>query len=345
MSSYYSSFIPGLSEPVQRALLDTLPQCTMTLVLDGLIAYETAAPPEAVRELPFVTNTFYVLKAFPRKEDRAVREMAHEVANDRALKIRDLPRSKRSKTFRVIPSLANQLQPLEGKIMQALEKRVTEETKLRPDRSKPDYEFWLLQRSEGYGFFSVRLSQHKAYDKLLEKGELRPELANVLCRLSEPSPDETFLDPFCGSGAIPVQRASFPAGAIIASDIRKEKIEALKQRLKKLSLAEKIVVRCDDALHMARYDSGSIHKIVTDPPWGLFEELKLPLPEFYEQMTEEFCRVLAPGGLLVVVTAQTEVFEGSIQRSESKLKTRHRYNILLSGKKASVYVLQRNSES
>jgi len=345
MSSYYSSFIPGLSQPVQKALLDTLPQCTIKLVLDGLIAYETAAPPEVVRELPFVTNTFYVLKAFPHDEARPVKQMAIEVVSDRALKIRDLPPSKGSKTFRVIPSLANQLQPLEGKIMQALEKRVAEQTKLRPDRSKPDYEFWLLQRSEGYGFFSARLSQHKSYDKILQKGELRPELANVLCRLSEPSPDEMFLDPFCGSGAIPIQRASFPARAIVASDIREEKIEGLKQRLKKLRLAEKIVVSCDDALALARYDSGSVQKIVTDPPWGLFEELKLPLAQFYEQMAEEFCRILAPQGNLVVVTAQTEAFEGSMQNSGRKLKTLHRYNILLSGKKASVYVVQRTGES
>ena len=263
--------------------------------------------------LPFVTNTFYILKTFPRNDSRTIKEMAMQVLNDRGLVIKNLPRAKGSRTFRWIVSLANHLVSLDSGIMQALEKRIAAQTRLRPDRSKPDYEFWLLQRAEGYGFFSVRLSQHKAYDKILQKGELRPELANILCRLSEPSSGELFLDPFCGSGAIPIQRAQFPTGLIIASDNREDKVDFVKQRIKDLGLKRKIVVRCENALRLNRYDAGSIHKIVTDPPWGHFKELELPLAEFYDKMVAEFCRILAPQGLLVALTAQTDQFETSVR--------------------------------
>jgi tRNA (guanine6-N2)-methyltransferase len=342
MNSYYSTFIPGLLEPVREALADTLPQCRISLCLDGLIAYETAVPPNMMRVLPFVTNTFFVFKSYPRNPARTLNEMAIQIADDRRLIINNLPKQKGSKTFRVIVSLANHLVSIDNAVMQRVEKRIAPQSKLRPNRSKPDYEFWLLQRSEGYGFFSVRLSQHKAYDQILQKGELRPELANILCRLSEPSSGELFLDPFCGSGAIPIQRARFPTGLVIASDSRKDKVEFLKQRVKELGLKRKIVVRSDNALQLERYSAGSIHKIVTDPPWGLFEDLEMPLSEFYDKMMAEFCRILAPRGLLVVLTAQTELLASSVTKMGRKLTILRTYNILVSGKKACVCVIRRS---
>lgn len=324
---YYSTFIPGLGEPVEEALRSTSPDSKILLSLDGLVAYETHAKPEFIGQLPFVTNSFYILRRF---EGASVQEMAAEAVKDPAWNIEPV-----RGTFRVIASVANQLVALDSKIMEALEKRIAEKTKLRLNRSKPDHEFWLLERSEGYGFFALRVSHHKAYDKSLQKGELRPELANMLCRLSDPAPNELFLDPFCGSGVIPIQRAKFFApGLVIASDSDATKIEALKERIKDLGLKKRVVVRRDDALQLARYEDGSIHKIVTDPPWGHFVDTDLPIEDFYRAMLAEFARVLKPDGKLVMLTAE------AIQGHE-KLKLSKKFNILVSGRKASVYVLAR----
>jgi tRNA (guanine6-N2)-methyltransferase len=328
LNSYYSTFIPGLLDPVEEALRTTLPESKILLSLDGLIAYETSAKPEFIGKLPFVTNSFYTLKRF---EGVSLRDMATEVLNDQAWHV-ETPRG----TFRVIASVANQLVALDSKLTEALERRITEQTGLRPNRSKPDHEFWLLERSEGYGFFSLRVSHHKAYDKSLQKGELRPELANILCRLSDPAPNELFLDPFCGSGAIPIQRAKFfPAGLVIASDNDERKIESLKERIKDLGLRKRVVVRRDDALSLTRYEDGSIHKIVTDPPWGHFAGTGTPIDEFYAAMLKEFGRVLRPGGKLVMLTP------APLPMDERFILSR-KFNILVSGKKASVYVLARD---
>ncbi len=325
--SYYSTFIPGLGEPVETALRSTLPGVKITLSLDGLVAYDSDAKASVIERLPFVTNSFLVLKSF---EGATVSEMAREVVRDSSWNVHALRGS-----FRVIASVANQLIPIEDALMQALEKRIAEKTKLRPNRAKPDHEFWLLERSEGHGFFALRLSHHKSYDKSLQKGELRPELANILCRLSEPAENELFLDPFCGSGAIPIQRAKFgSSGLIIASDNDEAKVEALKKRIKDLDLRKRVVVRRDDALHLSRYENGSIHKIVTDPPWGHFIETKEPVEEFYRAMLNEFARVLRPNGKLVILTAEP-------LPAEERLVLSKRFNILVSGKKAAVHVMAR----
>ncbi len=327
VKTYYSTFISGLLDPVQDALRAALPDAKVTLALDGLIAYETDAKPGVIAKLPFVTNSFEIILRF---EGAPVREMAERViAGQWAV---ETPPG----TFRVIASVANQLVSLESGVMEAIEQRIAEKTRMRPNRAKPDHEFWLAERSEGYGFFARRLSHHQAYDKSLQKGELRPELANILCRLSDPAPTELFLDPFCGSGAIAIQRAKFFApGLVIASDIDEGKVEALKDRIKELGLRKRMLVRRDDALKLGRYEDGSIHKIVTDPPWGHF--LELPSKDFYRAMLTEFARILRPGGKLVILT--TEELPGI-----EAFTLENRFNILVSGKKASVYVVRRKIE-
>ena len=345
LRSYYSTFIPGLIQPVKEALGQTLPDSTITLALDGLVEFESNAKLEIIQNLPFVTNSFYIIKKFARRSLPSISDMATNIVEDRSLGLKlPMPHTHRN-TFRVITSLANQLVPIDNSLMQILEERIGNKTGLKPNRAKPDFEFWLTQRSEGYGYFAFRLSHHKAYDKSLQKGELRPELANILCRLSEPLPSELFLDPFCGSGAIPIQRARwFPKGLVIASDIDEQKVSALKVRIKDLGLTKRVVVRRDDALNLTRYQPESIHKIVTDPPWGHFIQMSSPIGDFYARMLGEFDRILRPNGRSVIVTGETLALDNSLDSISSRLIVMQKFNILLSGKKACVYVLLKKSD-
>lgn len=337
--TYYSTFTPGLLEPVRDALLTDLPQSRILNALDGLIVYESSAPIDIIRKLPFVTNTFYVLKVFAGDRAKTVESIASNILRDRVLYCSPPFPYKRGNTFRVVVSRASELIAIKNELMNQLEAWIRGRTGLVPNRSKPDIQFWLLQRTEGYGFFAVRVTKHRAYDKILSKGELRPELANILCRLSDPVVGELFLDPCCGSGAIPIQRAQyFPRGLVIASDNDERIVNTLKNRVKQLNLRKRIVVRCDDALHLTRYADGSIHKIVTDPPWGHFAEIQMPLDVLYRNMISEFMRVLRKEGRLVMLTAQTSLTD-EIIRNCTQLTLLRKFNILLSGKKASVYVL------
>lgn len=342
MRSYYSTFIPGFVSPVSETLRETLPDARIKLALEGLIEYESNATTYVIQNLRFVTNTFLIVKKFNRESAGRLVDMARNVVEDRGLRLKLLVPRSHGKSFRVITSVANQLVPIDNGLMQALEARVSNTTGLRPNRAKPDYEFWLTQRSEGYGYFALRISYHKAYDKSLQKGELRPELVNILCRLSEPVPEELFLDPFCGSGAIPIQRAKFfPKGLVIASDIDEQKVNALKVKIKALGLTKRVVVRRDDALNLTRYQPDSIHKIVTDPPWGHFTEMSSPIAGFYTRMLNEFCRILRPNGRSVIVTGEKLALDNSLDRLSGLLMVTQRFNILLSGKKACVYVLMK----
>ncbi len=134
--------------------------------------------------------------------------------------------------------------------------------KLKVNRVKPDLEVWFLRRREGFCFVGIRLTKNPNYEKTLRKRELRPQIAHILCLLSEPRSKDVFLDPFAGSGAIPLERTAFPYKEIIASDKDPNAYKYLKERTNKLK--KRITVKNWDALDLEEIGNGTINKIVTN---------------------------------------------------------------------------------
>ena len=96
------------------------------------------------------------------------------------------------------------------------------------------------------------------------QGALRPTLAHALVRLSRPQPEDVFVDPFCGSGTIPLERAVYPAAAIHGIDIEKERMRIAQQNDTKGI----IQWQQGDALQLPM-EAQSIDAVVTNPPWGM----------------------------------------------------------------------------
>lgn len=350
MFIYASTFISGLQDWIAEYLPAVLPGATIRLLLDGLVVYKTPQPPGSILRLRFFNNSFLVIRQFSDLSQQPIREMATALAQDRNLKQRiaaALAPADTGKTFRLIASVENQLTTLDHTLRTTIERTITGVQRLRVNRSKPDIEFWWLTRREGCGFFLRRLTTHTAYEKTLEKGELRPELAHILCALSEPTAQDIFLDPFCGSGAIPLERATaFPYNLVFATDHDAEHIRRVKQRTKGVRTRQPLLVKQQNALNLQAFEAGFIHKIATDPPWGFFEQTNMDIETFYAQMLQEFLRIVQPDGVIVVLTARKAEFEQAIAAFTPRLQLIQCYHILVSGKKAAIYkitVAKRNS--
>jgi tRNA (guanine6-N2)-methyltransferase len=349
METYLSTFVAGLGGPVRSALEERLPDARIEIELDGLILYESGREAAAIRGLPFFNNSFLVLKTLSGlgagRGEEVLNEMLAAMLRDGDLAGR-IPRHLKG-TFRLVTSWSNVLTAVDRELLEKVEERIAAAGRLRPHRGRPDHELWLSYRSEGHGFLLLRLTRHAAYEKLLEKGTLRPEIAWMLCWLSEPREGELMLDPFCGSGAIPMMRASratqFPRGLVLASDLDAALVEKLKARVKDDDLKRRVVVRQGDARHLSRYEDGSIHKIVTDPPWGSFQELAAGPESFYREVLTELARVLAPGGLAVILLARTD-FLLPLLATLPALNLVESWPILVSGKKAEIFKLRKPPE-
>lgn len=249
---------------------------------------------------------------------------------------------------------ANSPIAIDNKLHEDVENKIFELTrgsgrKLYVDRTNPDFEYWFLYRKEGYGFFGLRLTKHPDYKDTLAKGQLRPELANIMVLLSNPHKDDVILDPFAGSGAIPIERAKYPYQKIIAGDINPE-INWQSRGNTDTSTYRSIYAQTRqnyariymlDALAMKGIADESVNKIITDPPWGIYST-NGDIHSFYVQMLNETLRVLRSGGLIVMLVGRNVDMEKILAAFAERLELIKSYNILVSGKKAGIFVISKN---
>lgn len=318
MTTYFSTFIPGLGEIVQKQLAETLKDFGCDLLLDGFVQYQTTSSLNEIKRLRFLNNSFILLKSYQKLGDNPLEEITKFLLQD--FPVSPIPKNQ---SFRIMCYLANEPTKLNKILLKKLEEKISEQYKLTVNRTAPDLEFWVYFREEGYGFFGLRITKHPDYKDILAKGQLRPELANILCLISEPNKSDIVLDPFAGSGAIAVERKHFPYTEILSGDIDPN---------------NKSVIMLD-ALNLGQITSGSVDKIITDPPWGISVGKELDLRDFYHKMLSELYRVLNHGGLLVLLIGKKALFENVLEDFGHQFSLKEKYDILVSGKKAAVYKL------
>ncbi len=289
---YFATCISGTQDIVRGVLEERLKDLQLLRLLDGAVEFETAVPYSDLNLFCF-HNIFRSLHSGELPRGPGVLDAYGAQLLRSGLDwspVRENPA--KSRTFRLVASQENKLVSLKPSLRGALEKKISQVSGLRVDRSRPDTEFWLLARSEGTCRFLKRLSRHTSYDKLLDPGELHPELAYLMCWLSRPKHTDTVVDPFCGYGSIPAQRCKrFPFFKIYAFDNDRRVLDRAREKLGKPR--DNLVLECRDALKLSQaLPPESVDAVITDPPWGLYRGMELALEEFYRRVFRELDRVL-----------------------------------------------------
>lgn len=285
MGAYISTFPTGFAGLIPAALQKLLPRAQVVQVYDGLVHYRYGGKPGDLGKVFLFHNTFLVLREFqgPASQmDSMVRSAAG---------IKSLPPSRGS--FRVRYSVKNQFVAVPKERTRQLEGKIAALTHAKVDRVSPDTEYWFLQRSEGVGFFCRLLGRRQATERDLHPGELRPELAYLMASLAKLGRDSVVLDPFAGYGAIPKQVLGyFPYAMVLVSDLDRDRAVDLRASLggkRGVSVAQR------DALTLEGISGATVDAIITDPPWGYYEEIE-NIQAFYRGMFASFRRVLKPRG-------------------------------------------------
>ncbi|MDR2447146.1 MAG: methyltransferase domain-containing protein [Treponema sp.] len=350
---YYATFASGFQNIVKDILEKTARDAAIVQLLDGAVVFETAIPFDALCLFCF-NNIFLALHILEQKEKNSfadgsangsaagsVIEAHMSVAEkNRKIRLADFQRAKNVRTFRIVTSNANRLVSVNEDLKRKMERVIFKETGLIPNRSKPDVEFWFLYRNEGFSFFMRRLSKHAPFDATLHKGELPPQLAYMLCWLSEPRKSDVILDPFCGYGSILQQRMRFPFEKFYSFDIKDEAARISKSKIKGQFLKKCDVRKVDFFTISRRLKEESVDAIITDPPWGSYEELPMPADQFYDAMLRICCRLLKPDGLIVALTARNDEFALSASRIK-EFAVVEVSDVLVSGRKARVYKIKK----
>lgn len=331
MAQFVSSFITGFQDVVRSDLEKRFPKIKILSVFDGLIYYQYDGNSHDLEKIIYFNNTFFVIKAWKTKNGQfSFNQMVGEVSKIKSYYLIS------KGTFRCRFIQENQFAKVDKNIAKKAEEIVLHNSKLQIDRVSPSTEFWYSIRREGFAFCGQLISKREFTEKNLNQGELRPELAYLICSYADFDENDVVLEPFSGYGSIPVQLAKkFRFSKLFLSDLDEAKIENLKE--KKQLKAENVDVRCCSAFELKHLDDKSVGCIITDPPWGYFEEVG-DITEFYKKMFTEFKRVLIDEKSIVILSARKAEIEKAAE--EMNVQILSSLNTLVNGKKASVYKMK-----
>jgi 23S rRNA G2445 N2-methylase RlmL len=340
---YYATFVPGMQKVVEAIVRERLSDVKIERLLDGAVIFETQCTYDKLNFFCF-NNIFAVIDVAENSGGETALEAYMRAVRGLGPQPVIAENTKKIRSFRVVCSLENTPAAVNERVRQDTERYIAAQSGLTIDRSRPDTEFWFLSRREGLSVFMKRLTRHGSFEKTLHPGELPPPLAYLLCRLSGPNPGDIVADPFCGYGAIPVERLKrFPADRFYASDKDGKAIAWARKKI-----TGTLNSRCDfrqaDLYELpALLPPESLDAIITDPPWGLYQspgKPVLPIGPFYADMAGIFAGLLKPGGTAVVLTARQEELTAGAAKT-GRFVIQDTIPILLSGKKAAVFVLKK----
>lgn len=331
MAQFVSSFITGFQDVVKEDLQKRFPKIKILRVLDGLIHYQYDGNSHDLENIIYFNNTFFVIKAWnPKNGQVSFNQMVGEVAKSKTYLLIS------KGTFRCRFIQENQFAKVDKNVVRKAEETVTANSKLTIDRVSPSTEIWYSIRREGFAFCGELISKREFTEKNLNQGELRPELAYLVCSFAEFPKDAVLLEPFAGYGSIPVQLAKkFQFEKLFVSELENEKVLNLKAR-KQLN-NDKIDVRQSDAFNLSHIEDNSVNCVITDPPWGFFEDVG-DITVFYKKMFDEFKRVLKVDGQMIILSARKAEIEKAAE--EKNIQILDSLHTLVNGKKAGVYKMK-----
>ncbi len=347
---YFATFPAGFECLVEGVLPALIPGARCEKRFGGAVLFTLDRKIGDADTVSCFTNVFRILGSW-NSNTRDFSGLAKEVTRMRMAAqakecVNPLPA-----TFRLRFSRENLFVPVDKEVSKKLENQIQADTGMALDRLNPESEFWLFTRSEGVTFFALRIPLANSGSAKPRRGELKPELATLLVFLASPDLSaRVFYDPCAGYGSIPAAvcrvygaRGTGDSVTVIAGDIDQDVISFLAERFAR---EPSVRVINEDATIPGSVPDDSVDAIVTDPPWGEWEEGSLrgepALSLFYSAFLQRAEAVLVPGGRLVVLSAAKEIFSRCAAASAfagSVALSGFQTDVLVNGKKSAVFML------
>lgn len=163
---------------------------------------------------------------------------------------------------------------------------------------------------------------------------LRPALAAAMVALTDPAPDDVFLDPMAGAGTLLLERAAAgPFAELHGGDINGVALAAMQENLQ--GIKGRVITSRWDARRLPLEDS-SVDKVAVNLPFGKQIGDQAELPELYRGVLAEIARVLRPGGKLVALTGDPRTLEAARSSVARTLRPGPRHRVIVLGQGAMI---------
>jgi tRNA (guanine6-N2)-methyltransferase len=172
-------------------------------------------------------------------------------------------------------------------------------------------------------------------------GALNATIAAAMVELTQPRPDDRFINLMCGSGTLLVERLQrCRAAEALGVDISGEALEAARANLAAAGLTRVARLMESDAiltgLDMARYTA-----LCADLPYGNVVGSHRENTALYPLLLEEAGRMAAPGARFAVITHDIRLFDATLEAAGSQWQQERTFRVFQGGQRPEVYLLRR----
>lgn len=170
-------------------------------------------------------------------------------------------------------------------------------------------------------------------------GALNAAVARVMVELTEPRPDDVFLNLMCGSGTLLAERAECgPAASLLGADIDPEALACASRNLKSAGAAARL--ERWDAADMPLPD-GAATALCADMPFGHLVGSHAENVVLYPAALREAARVAAIEARLVLLTSEARLMERVLAEQTSVWRQEQLLRLSLDATPLRLYVLRR----
>jgi tRNA (guanine6-N2)-methyltransferase len=171
-------------------------------------------------------------------------------------------------------------------------------------------------------------------------GALNAAVAQAMIRLTQPQPDECFLNLCCGSGSLLIERAAFgPARRLIGCDLDEEALDCARANVAASGDRGQIDLFLWDACSLP-LPAASVDVLCADLPFGFAVGSHRKNLALYPALLREAARVARRGARFALLTHEVRLIETLLQPAE-QWSVEERIRLHLRTLQPALYVLRR----
>ncbi|WP_420629357.1 hypothetical protein [Candidatus Leptofilum sp.] len=358
-TTYYVQTMPGVEEIAWLEIRDKLPGAKFSETVfakdqNGLLLFSYSGDASDLFQLRAVEDVFVLAvsidkvprtrQVLPQLTELIGESATFQHAIDIAMPIRKQPGRP---SYRAISRLYGSHDIYRKQLGEAVRRGMKERYprwRLVDDHAM--LEIWinlLGSRLVGGIRLTDRTMRHRFNKPMPLKAALRPSVAAAMIHLTQPTDDDIFLDPMCGSGTLLMERRY--AGAysqMLAGDMLYDHTQAARQNVHAL---RKEPPNSFGALHLDAtrlpLANGSITKVATNLPFGKQISSPKALKRLYPAFFGELERVLGRNGRAVVLSSEYDLVKESVRQC-SNLEILTGYSVAVLGQWGRIYILRRS---
>jgi tRNA (guanine6-N2)-methyltransferase len=356
--AFYAQTVPGVEPIAWREVQACSPDATLigfhrVRERNGVVLFRYRGDPHRLLQLRCAEDVFFLVlhardipleRAGLREIEEAIRESRFFDAGLRIHREVRGGRTRKRPTFRVIARKQGaghryRRVDVQKAVERAIRQRYNYRWRLVQEHA--DVEVWLtlLDREVLCGLrLSDRTMRHRDYQRKHLPASLRPAAASAMVLLSDPQPEDVFLDPMCGAGTILIERGlAGRYGQLLGGDIDPLAVEAARKNVG--SRFKPIRIEQWDATALP-LDDHRVDKVVSNLPFGEQIGSHEHNARLYPPLFRELERVTRPSGRLVLLSGEDGLVGQALDRSAG-LVLHERFPVRILGKAATIYVLDR----